>query len=520
MKSAARSHSWSPPRSAFACFRFPAEVIMVAVRWYLRYGLSYRDVEELLTERGIQVDHVTVYRWVHRFAPLLADAARFTRHSPGDRWFVEETYVKVNGVWRYVYRAVDQHGQVVDVLLTVRRDALAARRFFTRALCTLKLTPTEVVTDAAPVYPGVLAELVPSAWHHVEQYANNPMEADHGPVTRRSTPVATVTLASTTWSAHSATAVLEVTATRPITVDPAMFILYDAEGWENEAEQSKPVRFGAGTAALTLTFTGTPARPEALGWVAQPDGDAVAVWERGGARPLSDQSTAPPPGHGDPTAIIHLVTLVLTVGNSLGRFQRWRFSWPSATSSTSTRTSSVRARFQTSRPDRISLNVDAFRAGGLGELVELGPGGGLGRCGRPAATLWRSRRSAGGRRSGTSCAAGGSHTSGPRPGVRSARSRRLPATLQGIRRYLGSRLTKGIGPVFAERIVEHFGLDTLQIIEDEPTRLVEVPGLGPKRTAKIAATWVAQKGHQVSNGVPARRQGVYLDRGAVLPEVR
>ena len=160
---------------------------MVAVRWYLRYGLSYRDVEELLAERGIEVDHVTVYRWVQRFTPLLADAARFARHSPGDRWFVDETYVKVNGVWRYVYRAVDQHGQVIDVLLSARRDAAAARRFFTRALRTLKVTPSEVVTDAAPVYPGVLDELIPSAWHHVEQYANNPIEADHGQLKRRLT---------------------------------------------------------------------------------------------------------------------------------------------------------------------------------------------------------------------------------------------------------------------------------------------------------------------------------------------
>jgi len=79
----------SPPRSAFAGFRFPAEVIVVAVRWYLRYGLSYRDVEELLAERGIEVDHVTVYRWVQRFTPLLADAARFAPHAPGDRWFVD-----------------------------------------------------------------------------------------------------------------------------------------------------------------------------------------------------------------------------------------------------------------------------------------------------------------------------------------------------------------------------------------------------------------------------------------------
>jgi IS6 family transposase len=129
-------------------------VIVVAVRWYLRYGLSYRDVEELLAERGIEVDHVTVYRWVQRFTPLLADAARFARHAPGDRWFVDETYVKVNGVWRYVYWAVDQHGQVIDVLVSTRRDAAAARRFFTRALRMLRVTPREVVTDAAPVYPA------------------------------------------------------------------------------------------------------------------------------------------------------------------------------------------------------------------------------------------------------------------------------------------------------------------------------------------------------------------------------
>jgi transposase-like protein len=87
-------------------------VITVAVRWYLRYGLSYRDVEELLAERGVEVDHVTVYRWVQRFTLLFADAARPWRHATGDRWFVDETYVKVAGRWRYLYRAVDQYGQV------------------------------------------------------------------------------------------------------------------------------------------------------------------------------------------------------------------------------------------------------------------------------------------------------------------------------------------------------------------------------------------------------------------------
>ncbi|WP_406046325.1 IS6 family transposase [Micromonospora sp. NBC_00898] len=184
-----RPRSWLPPKSAFAGFRFPPEVIVVAVRWYLRYSLSYRDVEELLVERGVEVDHVTVYRWVQRFTPLLADAARFARHSPGDRWFVDETDVKVNGVWRYVYRAIDQYGQVIDVLVSTRRDADAARRFFQRALSALKVTPTEVVTDAAAVYPAVLDELVPSAWHHVERYANNPIEADHSQLKHRLRPM-------------------------------------------------------------------------------------------------------------------------------------------------------------------------------------------------------------------------------------------------------------------------------------------------------------------------------------------
>jgi transposase-like protein len=126
MKQSARPRPWFPPKSAFTGFRFPADVIAVPVRWYLRYNLSYRDVEELLVERGVEVDHVTVYRRVQRFTPLLADAARFCRHAPGDRWFVDETYVKVNGVWRYVYRAVDQYGQVIDVLVSARRDADAA----------------------------------------------------------------------------------------------------------------------------------------------------------------------------------------------------------------------------------------------------------------------------------------------------------------------------------------------------------------------------------------------------------
>jgi transposase, IS6 family len=108
------------------------EVISLAVRWYLRYGLSYRDVEELLAERGITVDHVTIYRWVQRFTPEFIEAARPGRHAPGDRWFADETHIKVAGQWAYLYRAIGQHGQVIDVFLSARRDLAAARRFFAR----------------------------------------------------------------------------------------------------------------------------------------------------------------------------------------------------------------------------------------------------------------------------------------------------------------------------------------------------------------------------------------------------
>jgi transposase, IS6 family len=167
----------------------PTRLIVVAVRWYLRFSLSYRDVEELLTERGVEVDHVTIYRWVQRFTPLLAEAARPCRHAVGDRWFVDETDVKVAGQWRYVYRAIDQFCQVIDVFVSPRRDISAARRFFERAIGTTKVTPVEVVTDQAAVYPGVLAELAPAACHRTDQYANNRVEADHGRLKARLRPM-------------------------------------------------------------------------------------------------------------------------------------------------------------------------------------------------------------------------------------------------------------------------------------------------------------------------------------------
>jgi len=184
-----RPRSATVPRSAFAGFCFPPEVIVLAVRWYLRYGLSFRDVEELLAERGVEVDHVTVYRWVQRFTPLLAEAARPCRHAVGNRWHVDETHVKIAGRWRYVFRAIDQFGQVIDVFVSAQRDGRAARRFFEHAIGTTKARPMEVVTDLAPVYPATLEELLPAAWHRTDRYDNNRLEADHGRLKARLRPM-------------------------------------------------------------------------------------------------------------------------------------------------------------------------------------------------------------------------------------------------------------------------------------------------------------------------------------------
>ncbi len=173
---------------SFAGFRYPPEVILLAVRWYLRYGLSYRDLEELLAERGVEVDHVTLYRWVQRFTPLLIDAARPCRHAVGDRWFVDETYVKVSGSWRYVYRAVDQNGQVIDVYVSKKRDTVAATKFFTAAI-TAHGDPVEVTTDKAQVLAKTIRELVPAAHHDTTQYANNRIENDHGRLKARLRPM-------------------------------------------------------------------------------------------------------------------------------------------------------------------------------------------------------------------------------------------------------------------------------------------------------------------------------------------
>ncbi len=169
--------------SAFSGYRFPADVIALAVRWYVRFRLSYADVVELLAERGITVDPSTVYDWVRAFTPRFIAAARSHRSAVGHRWRVDETYLKIGGRWRYLYRAIDEHGQIVDVYLSERRNAPAAHTFFKQAIDARGVTPTRITTGCplgeAKSYPKALRSLLPNVEHRSSKYLNNGIERDH-----------------------------------------------------------------------------------------------------------------------------------------------------------------------------------------------------------------------------------------------------------------------------------------------------------------------------------------------------
>jgi transposase-like protein len=127
--------------SAFSGRGFPDDIIALAVRWYVRYRLSYAEVSEWLAERGILVDQSTIYRWVQRFLPLFGEAARKHRDPVGLDWRVDETYARIRGRWHYTYRAIDGHGQIVDAYVSPTRDMVAARKFFERAMASGGTTP-------------------------------------------------------------------------------------------------------------------------------------------------------------------------------------------------------------------------------------------------------------------------------------------------------------------------------------------------------------------------------------------
>ncbi|WP_411706168.1 IS6 family transposase [Edaphovirga cremea] len=177
-------------RNTFSRLHYPADVIAQCVRWYLAYSLSLRNLEEMMAERGVVVDHSTLHRWVIRLVPLLDKAFRRHKRRTGLRWRMDETYIKIRGRWKYLYRAVDTAGQTIDFLLTAKRDAASALRFFHKAI-RYHGKPEVVTIDKSGANTAALATL--NAGKEKEEcitvrqskYLNNLVEQDHRNIKRR-----------------------------------------------------------------------------------------------------------------------------------------------------------------------------------------------------------------------------------------------------------------------------------------------------------------------------------------------
>lgn len=179
----------------FKRHRFPSAIILLAVRWYCRYPLSYRDVRDLLAERGIHVDPATINRWVVKFGPLISREVRKQHYPRSMWWHVDETYIRVSGKWRYLWRIVDQKGQFVDFRLTARRDLKAAKAFLKQARSNCGLyPPATIVTDKAPTYPAIIGAMENHAYfnqpikHINQKWRNNRVESDHAALKRLVNP--------------------------------------------------------------------------------------------------------------------------------------------------------------------------------------------------------------------------------------------------------------------------------------------------------------------------------------------
>jgi putative transposase len=166
-------------------FRFPPEIISHCVGLYHRFSLSLRDVGELMLERGIEVSHETIHQWTRRFAPAYAAALRRRRPRPGGTWHPDEAFVKINGVRKYLWRAVDQDGNVLDVLPQNRRDQAAARRFLQKLLKKTQSVPRVVVTDRLRGHGAAHRTVRPSVKHHPHKGMNNRAENSHQPARQR-----------------------------------------------------------------------------------------------------------------------------------------------------------------------------------------------------------------------------------------------------------------------------------------------------------------------------------------------
>ena len=159
--------------------RFPPDIISYAVWLYYRFNLSHRDIEDLLAERGITVSYETIRLWCIKFGALYSRRLKRGHQGYGDTFFIDEVFVKINGKQHYLWRAVDQDGEVVDVFLQARRDGSAAKRFFRRLLQSYGGEPRKIVTDKLRGYGVAHRELIPETMHSTEQYENNRGEQSH-----------------------------------------------------------------------------------------------------------------------------------------------------------------------------------------------------------------------------------------------------------------------------------------------------------------------------------------------------
>ena len=167
--------------NAYKRHRFPSEIISYAVWLYFRFNLSHRDIEDLLAERGITVSRESIRLWCIKFGPLYARRLKRKHRGYGDTFFIDEVFVKINGKRYYLWRAVDQDGDVVDVFLQPKRDGAAAKRFFKRLLRSHGRKPRKIVTDKLRSYGVAHREVIPEVEHSTEQYANNRAELSHQP---------------------------------------------------------------------------------------------------------------------------------------------------------------------------------------------------------------------------------------------------------------------------------------------------------------------------------------------------
>jgi putative transposase len=186
------------------------DIILQCVRWYVAYGLSYRDLEELTQERGYAVDHSTIQRWVVHYAPRIEKAFRSIKKRIGMRWRLDETYVKIKGAWKYLYRAVDKRGDTIDFLLAAKRDTKAARRFLTKAIGANE-KPSLINIDKSGANTAAIKQYNRDENKRIKirqcKYLNNIVEQDHRFIKRRIRPMLGF---KSFWSARATLAGIEV----------------------------------------------------------------------------------------------------------------------------------------------------------------------------------------------------------------------------------------------------------------------------------------------------------------------